>query len=117
MPASAFKPFYDTPVAFHGERRDERKIAFTTDCMVVEDSPLMMTDGTAPTRERTFVISLPILGWKDVTPPHIGEWLNLMWSGQWMWAKAEAVTHMPSGEIIVTAIWSPDRDGGPPWLE
>lgn len=116
-PRGAFKPFFTTAVAFHGERKDERKIAFTTECMVVEDSPLVMAEGTAPTRERQFIVTLPPLGWKEAPPPHFGEWLNFMWAGKWMWAKAEAVTHMPCGEIIVTAIWSPERDGGPAWLE
>lgn len=117
MPSKAFRPFYSHSVAFHGERKGERTIAFTTDCMVIEDSPLTMSEGTAPTRERTFVVSLPCLGWKDITPPHFGEWINFLWGDKWVWAKANAVTHMPNGEIIVTAIWSPDNDGGPTWLE
>ena len=53
-PESAFEPFYDTPVAFHGERAGGRPVALTVDAMVTEgDANASLLDAPAPSKEQT----------------------------------------------------------------
>jgi hypothetical protein len=108
-------PQFVVPVAFYGERKDDRKVALTAKCVVVEGSPLVMQDGSAPTRDRTFGVTLQRWEWADATPPQIGEWLRFEWRGVWMWARVESVSHMTTGDLTLSAIWNPERDGGPAW--
>lgn len=115
-PASAFAPFYTTPVAFYGERADSRKVALTLKCFVVEDSPLTIADSAAPVRARAFDVAFPRKGWPYPTAPEIGEWMKIEWCGSWLWMKANAVNRMPSGDISISAVQTQEEEGGPPWL-
>ena len=70
----AFAPFYDTPVAFHGERADARPLDLTVMCCVFEggfEDPLL--DANSDTDRRVVGLSFPISSWRDETPPQGGE--------------------------------------------
>ena len=113
----AFAPFYDTPVAFHGERADARPLDLTVMCMVTEDSPVPMPgEAVAPTRERTFDVAFPRDSWCDATPPHVGEWVCFKWAGEEIRAKVAQVSRLPDGDFTLSAIWNPKESGGPTWL-
>ncbi len=74
IPESAFAPFYDTPVAFHGERAGVRPLDLTVMCCVFEggfSDPLL--DESADSDVRIVGLSFPISGWRDQTPPQGGE--------------------------------------------
>ena len=89
IPESAFAPFYDTPVAFHGERAPRiepasrqpsaggygaRPVDLTVKCCVWEggfDDPLL--EQNADTDVRVVGLSFPISGWLETTPPQVGE--------------------------------------------
>lgn len=116
IPAAAFAPFYDTPVAFHGTRPNARPLALTVQCMVVEDSAAAYGEAVAPTLARSFNVSFPRSAWLDATPPQIGEWMCFRWAGENLMAKVEQVGRMPDGDFSLSAIWSPERNGGPSWL-
>lgn len=116
IPDTAFAPFYDTPVAFHGERAGGRPVALTVKCMVTEDSAAALGDAVAPTRERVFDIAFPRNNWRESTPPQIGEWVCFRWAGEKLMAKVEQVGRMPDGDFTLTATWSPEQKGGPSWL-
>ena len=116
LPASAFAPFYQTPVAFYGERAGARKLGLPVKCMVIEDSPVTVVDSAAPVRVRAFDIALPRESWPFVDLPNVGEWLHIEWNGGWLWAKAATVGHLPAGDISITAMQTQEELGGPPWL-
>ena len=109
IPEAAFECFYDTPVAFHGTRPNARPVDITVDCCIIEESPGLSGEATAPTNARAFAISFPRSAWRDATPPQIGEWARFMWRGVEMWVKADAVTYMPDGDYSLTATWKPER--------
>ena len=115
MSGAALAPLYDTPVAFHGERKDARPVDLTATCMVTEDVATIPGDAIAPTLERVFNIALPKMSWRDATPPQIGEWLRFRWRGIELWAKVRDVSHMPDGDYALVASWEPKRNGGPAW--
>ena len=115
IPESAFAPFYDTPVAFHGERAGARPVDLTVMCMITEDTVSLPGEAIAPTRERTFNLSFPRSNWREGTAPQIGEWLRWRWTGEELWARVDSVSHMPDGDFILVATWKPDRKGGPSW--
>lgn len=74
IPESASAPFYDTPVAFHGERAGARPVDLTGKCCVWEggfDDPLL--EQNADTDVRVLGLSFPIPQWRDETPPQVGE--------------------------------------------
>ena len=90
IPAAAFAPFYDTPVAFHGERAVSpsptgeprsglnagcaRPLDLTVMCCVFEggfEDPLL--DANSDTDRRVVGLSFPISSWRDETPPQGGE--------------------------------------------
>lgn len=104
----AFAPFHRTPVAFHGVRPDSRRVALTVMCSVVEDVPETV-DAAAPTDARTFAVSFPRHSWGVATPPQIGEWAKMHWSGADMWLKVSAVNHLPDGGLALVAEWKPGR--------
>ena len=116
IPESAFAPFYDTPVAFHGERAGAHPVDLTVKCTIIEDSSTAPGDAVAPTRERTFDIAFPRSHWREATPPQIGEWVHFRWAGEEIMAKVAQVGRMPDGDFSLSAIWSPERKGGPSWL-
>jgi hypothetical protein len=116
IPESAFAPFYQTPVAFYGERAGARNVALTLKCAVTEDSALTVTDSAAPVRCRAFNVSMPRTSWPYASDPEIGEWLKIEWCGQWLWTKANNVNHLPSGDIVISAVQTQEEIGGPPWL-
>lgn len=115
-PERAFAPFYQTPVGFFGERPGSRKVALAVKCMVVEDSPLAVTDAAATVRARAFAIALPRAAWPYVEPPNVGEWLQVEWGGESLWTKASTVSHLPNGDIAISAVQTSEEVGGPPWL-
>ena len=117
IPEQAFAPFYQTPVAFYGDRIDARKIALTLKCWVVEDSALSVTDSTAPIHARAFNVAFPRASWPYAEAPQVGEWMKIQWNGQWLWTKANAVNRMPSGDIAISAVQTQEDMGGPPWLQ
>ena len=102
-------PQFVVPVAFYGMRPEDRKVALTLNCVVVEGSPLVMQDAAAPTDARTFTVTLTRRSWCLATPPQIGDWAKMHWSGADMWLKASAVNHLPSGDIALVAEWKPGR--------
>lgn len=116
IPEAAFAPFYQTPVAFYGERAGARKLGLPVKCSVVEDSPLNVTDSAAPVRARTFDVAFPRASWPFPTPPEIGEWMQIEWNGGWLWSKANSVDHLPNGDLTVSAVQTSEEMGGPPWL-
>ena len=109
-------PQYVAPVAFYGERKDDRKIALLLKCVVMEDSALTVTDAAAPVHLRAFTVRLPHRAWPYPTPPEIGEWMKIEWCGQWLWTKANAVNRMASGDLSISAVQTQEEMGGPPWL-
>lgn len=113
IPEAAFAPFYDTPVAFHGTRPNARPIALTVQCMVVEDSPELLTDAAAPTMSRVFNIVFPARSWLDVTPPHIEERVVFDWGGTEIAAKVCKVSHLPDGDFALVAEWN--QKGASKW--
>lgn len=115
IPESAFAPFYQTPVAFHGEREGQRPVDLTVMCMVTEDSVSPLGEAVAPTRERAFDVAFPRGSWRELTPPQIGEWVCFKFSDDFIWAKVSQVGRMPDGDFALSAIWSPERKGGPSW--
>lgn len=104
-----FSRFYDTPVAFYGTRPNARPIAFTVQCMVVEDAAAAYGEAVAPTLGRMFNVSFPRSAWLDATPPQIGEWMKVVWCGSEMWLKVGNVGHMPDGDYSLSAEWKPGR--------
>lgn len=115
--SAAFCDFYDTPVAFHGEREGARPVDLTIECMVVEDSLQPLADAVAPSRDRAFSVTFPRLFWREPTPPQIGEWLCFKFSGEELHTKVAEVSHLPDGDFVLAAVWTPDRKGGPAWLK
>lgn len=103
MPAEAFEPFYDTPVAFHGVRPGSRPVAFVVDCCVIEDAPDIQADGAAPSRCRVFNISFPVAAWTDETPPHISERVEFEWHGFPIRAALKGVSRFPDGDFSLVA--------------
>ncbi len=74
IPESAFAPFYDTPVAFHGERAVARPVDLTVECCVFEGGfadPLL--EQNSDTDVRVLGLSFPISKWRDETPPQVGD--------------------------------------------
>ena len=117
MPAKAFAKFCDTPVAFFGKRAGDRDVKATVMCMVVEDTLTALGDAVAPTLERAFDITFAADEWLQRTPPQIGEWVGFVWAGEKLVGKVETVSHMPNGNYSLVATWSPERKGGPTWLQ
>lgn len=113
IPESAFAPFYDTPVAFHGERAAARPVDLTVDVMITEDVPELASDAIAPTAARVFDILSPASSWRDDTPPQIGEWVRYEIPGETLWLKVDTVKRMPDGDFSLTATWKPGRK--PSW--
>ena len=109
-------PQYVAPVAFYGERADARKIALTLKCVVVEDNALTVADSAAPIHARAFTVRLPRADWPYPNAPEIGEWMKIKWCGEWLWAKANHVGRMASGDISISAFQTQEEAGGPPWL-
>ena len=105
-----------TPVAFYGERKDERKIALTIECLAVEDNPLTMMDAPAQIRCRSFRVVMPRTSWPYTSAPEIGEWMKIQWNGGWLWARANSVTHLSDGDLTITAVQTDEEQGGPAWL-
>lgn len=105
-----------TPIAFYGERKDERKIALTIECLVVEDNPLTMMDAPAQIHCRSFKVVMPRTSWPYTSAPEIGEWMKIQWDGGWLWTKANSVARLPTGDLTITAIQTDEEQGGPPWL-
>lgn len=71
---SAFEPFYDEPVAFHGRRPGARPVDLTVNCCAFEggfDDPTLDVD--ADTDRRVVGLSFPRTSWRDTTPPQVGE--------------------------------------------
>ena len=116
IPDTAFAPFYDTTVAFHGERAGARPVDLTVMCCVAEDSAAVLGDAVAPTRERAFDIAFPRGNWRELTPPQIGEWVCFRWAGEEIRAKVAQVGRMPDGDFTLSAVWNPKESGGPTWL-
>lgn len=110
-----FDSFYDTPVAFFGDRPGARKIALTVKCSVTEDVVTIPGEAIAPTLDRTFDIVFPRSCWPEATPPQIGEWLCFQFAGEELNTRADAVSHMPDGDFVIVATWKHDRKGGPAW--
>lgn len=74
LPPEAFNVFYDTPVAFHGERAGARPVDLTVECCVFEGGfadPLL--EQNSDTDVRVLGLSFPISKWRDETPPQAGE--------------------------------------------
>lgn len=115
FPESAFAPFYDTSVAFHGERPGVRPVNLTVDCNVIEDVADVPGEAVAPTLERRFIIGFRRDDWKEATPPQIGEWMGFEWAGERIWTRADNVAHMPDGEWVIYATSKP-AVRGPTWL-
>lgn len=113
IPESAFAPFYDTPVAFHGERAAARPVDLTVGVMITEDVPELASDAIAPTATRVFDILFPASSWRDDTPPQIGEWVRYEIPGETLWLKVDTVKRMPDGDFSLTATWKPGRK--PSW--
>ena len=109
-------PQYVVPVAFYGEHENARKLALTVKAVVVEDGALALSDGTAPVHTRAFTVRLPRSTWPDAAAPEIGEWLKIQWRGEWLWAKANAVNHMTTGDVAISAVQTAKDLGGPAWL-
>lgn len=102
-------PQFVVPVGFYGMRPEDRKLATTMKCVVVEGSPLVMQDAAAPTDARTFTVTFPSRSWCLATPPQIGDWAKMHWSGADMWLRVSAVNHLQSGDIALVAEWKPGR--------
>ena len=82
IPDEAFAPFYDTPVAFHGERAGGRPVALTVDAMVTEgDANASLLDASAPSKEQTYTICVRICDWTDVEPPQTEDEVRFMPDG------------------------------------
>lgn len=112
----AFAPFYTCPVAFHGMRPDERRVASTVMCQVVEDTFVAPGDTPAPVKERDFNVSFPVKAWPIELPPNVGDWLSFNWAGFNIWAKVAHVGYMPNGDYALSAIHNPKEKGYPKWL-
>lgn len=113
---AAALPQHVCGVAFYGERPDSRKVALTIKCVVVEENPLAVTDSAAPVRVRAFTVRFPRVSWPYVADPEIGEWMKIEWRGSWLWTKANMVTHLPTGDLAISAVQTQEEIGGPPWL-
>lgn len=82
VPVSAFRPFYDTPVAFHGTRTGARPIALTVRAMVTEgDANASLLDAPAPSGEQTYTICVRFCDWTDVEPPQAEDEVRFMPDG------------------------------------
>lgn len=111
----AFAPFYTHPVAFHGMRPDERRVALTIMCQVVEDNFTAPGDTPAPIVERDFNINFPGIKWVANTPPNVGDWVQFAWAGVWLWGKIAHVGYMPNGDYQLSVIHNPKEKGYPAW--
>lgn len=112
----AFAPFYRHPVAFHGMRPDQRRVALTVMCQVVEDTFTAPGDTTAPILERDFNIEFPVCNWPINTPPNVGDWVCFTWTGSGLWGKIAHVGHMPNGDYQLSVVHNPKERGYPAWL-
>lgn len=113
---SAFEPFYSTPVAFHGMRPDERRVALTVMCQVVEDNFTAPGDTPAPILERDFNVTFTVESWGINTPPNVGDWVWFRWAGKGLWGKIAHVGYMPNGDYQLSIIHNPKERGYPTWL-
>ena len=111
----AFAPFYSCPVAFHGSRPDERKVARTVACQVVEDAFAPPGDTAVPIRERVFDVSFPSGEWPAEMPPNVGDWVWFKWQTGPVWGKVEHVGHMPNGDYVLSVINDPKEKDYPAW--
>lgn len=76
MPAEAFGLFYDTPCCFRGARRDGDRVEAVVDCCVFEEGDFLGVDtaeATAPSRERSWTLRIPIDRWTEPSRPQIGD--------------------------------------------
>ena len=77
FPASAFAPFYDTPVAFRGIRPGTRPVAFVANCCIFKDSDIdAALDEDVDTAVNQHTVLLPKSDWPDETPPQRGDVLT-----------------------------------------
>ena len=112
----AVAPFLGTPVAFHGMRPDERRVASTVMCQVVEDTFVAPGDTPAPIHERDFNIYFPAKDWPIEIPPNVGDWVWFNWAGAGLWGKVAHVGHMPNGDYALSVVNNPKEKGYPKWL-
>lgn len=82
MPESAFAPFFDTPVAFHGRRAGARPVDLALDAMVAEgDANASLLDAPAPAGEQSYTICVRFRDWTDVEPPQVEDEVRFMPDG------------------------------------
>ena len=112
----AFAPFHTRPVAFHGMRPDERRVATTVMCQVVEDTFAAPGDTPAPIKERAFNISFPAKSWPVEVPPNVGDWVWFEWPLGNIWGKVAHVGYMPNGDFALSVVHNPKEKGYPKWL-
>ena len=105
----AFAPMADTMLAFHGKRQGDRPVAMSVKCMIIEGVCDAASDANSPTAGRAFDITFPAAEWRDETPPQIGEWILYQERGREMWLKADAISYMPDGDVVISASWRPER--------
>lgn len=76
MSAEAFGLFYDTPCCFRGARRDGDRVEAVVDCCVFEEGDFLdavTAEATAPSRERSWTLRIPIDKWTEPDRPQVGD--------------------------------------------
>ena len=108
-------PQFVVPVAFYGMRPEERKLAITVKCLVVEGTFTAPGDTPAPILERDFNVTFPGVKWVVNTQPNVGDWVRFPWANAWLWGKVAHVGRMPSGDYQLSVVHNPKEKGYPTW--
>lgn len=92
-----------------------RPVEFTMPCVLVEAEAEQAQDFDAPSLERQFTAYITREGWREETPPQIGDWFlaQLPKEAAQSWLKVTSVRHMVTGDFRLSLSYEPKRR--PPW--
>ena len=86
--SGAFAPFFDTPVAIHGERGGDKSVAATVKASILDGGFDDITDDGA-SRVKKIIVQFPLSSWSYVDAPQVGDTLELQRRGKWAVHKVD----------------------------